>query len=81
LEDSLGAGAILNGVWWRDAHRHRDRRSGGPVVGDAVLTAVTGCCAHGPGPFDGKRWEETRLGKFKINPKIDPKTFQPRGSK
>jgi hypothetical protein len=26
--------------------------------------------------FGGKTWEDVRLGKFKINPKIDPKIFQ-----
>lgn len=30
--------------------------------------------------FDGKPWEDLTLDKFKINPKIDPKTFDPRKS-
>jgi len=28
--------------------------------------------------FDGKKWEDTRIGKYKINPKIDPKKFERR---
>jgi hypothetical protein len=28
--------------------------------------------------FDGQKWEELRVNRFRINPKIDPKTFNPR---